>query len=446
MILERLVYANLLEWKASTNRKPLLVRGARQVGKTTVVRNFAKEFNAFIELNLERETDKNLFKLNDAEKVLQAACLQKGVIYSEKKSTLLFIDEIQESPEAVGLLRFFYEDLPGVYVIAAGSLLEFALHKVPDFPVGRVEYLFMHPLNFEEFLAAKNNLAALELYNSVPMPDYGHQVLLNLFHEYLIIGGMPEIVSAYVETNNLSALPKIYSRLWQAYKDDIDKYTNTDTERRIIRHVFDTVPFAADRIKFEGFGNSNYRSREVGEALQTLEMARLLQLIYPTTQMQPPIMPDLRKRPRIQLLDTGLLNNLLTIQGEMLHITDFNDYHRGRIIQHVINQEFMSLYTSVYYKPNFWVREEGASNSEIDLVFRFRNNIIPIEIKSGKDGKLRSLHQFIERSGQHFAVRLYAGNISVEQTKTPTGVPYTLINLPYYLTAKIEKYLECFIS
>jgi len=445
MIFDRNIYASLLSWKKSLNRKPLLIRGARQVGKTTIVKQFSKEFAHFINLNLERKADRILFENDDVNKILNAALLQKGIV-TDNQSTLMFIDEIQESPRAIQMLRYFYEERPDIYIIAAGSLLEFTLHNIASFPVGRISYLYMSPMNFQEFLGAKNQTPALEMLNTIPIPNYAHSTLLNLFHEYASVGGMPEIVANYLENKNLSTLNNFYRQLWQAYKDDIEKYAKNSTERKIIRHVIETAPFETDRIKFEGFGKSNYRSREVGESMRALDMSGIVRLLYPTTALVPPIVPDLKKRPRLQFLDTGLLNQALQLQGEMILLADLDDFYRGKIIQHLICQELISIFEDQRFTPHFWVREEKDSSSEVDIVLQFGKFIIPIEIKSGKQGRLRSLHQFVERSNHPYAVRLYSGTFSVEKVHTPARKPYFLMNLPYYLGTKIPEYLAWFIE
>ena len=444
--IKRKLYDSLLRWKNNQHRKPLLLRGARQVGKTTLVRSFANEFENYIELNLEKEDDRAIFSTDDVNTILNAAFLLKRKV-ANNKPTLLFIDEIQESPKAIQLLRYFYEERPDIFVIAAGSLLEFAMRKVPSFPVGRIEYLYLHPLNFQEFLSALDNEAAVEVFHQLPVPNYAHSVLLNLFHEYLIVGGMPEVVQNYITTKNISQLVKTYSNLWQGYKDDVLKYTSKEMDRKVIYHIMESAPFEADRIKFEGFGNSNYRSREIGEALRTVDLAKVIQLIYPSTSIQTPISTDLRKRPRLQFLDTGLLNQVLSLQGEMLYIDDFSNYYKGRIIQHLIYQEIISIHDFQNYKPHFWVREEKDGNSEVDLIYQFENKLIPIEVKSGTSGTLKSLHQFIERTNHTFAVRLYAGQFSIEKAKTPMAKKeYTLLNLPYYLTTKLPEYIKLLIE
>lgn len=443
------IYRNALksleEWKQSKNRKPLLLRGARQVGKTTLVRQFARQFDQFIELNLEKKAERELFSLTDnIEELLSAIYLYKKLPPTDKP-TLLFIDEIQESPEAISLLRFFYEEKPDLFIVAAGSLLEFALRKVPSFPVGRLSYLVLHPLNFDEFLGVINK-EAQKIFNQIPVAAFAHQQLLKLFHTYAMIGGMPEIVKNYAENKNIATLIPFYKELWQAYKDDAEKYAATNSERNIIRHVIEAAPKEPDRIKFEGFGNSNYRSREVGEALRTLDLARIIRLVYPGTSLEPPLAVNYRKRPRLQFLDTGLLTNSLMLQTEMIGMSDLNDLYRGKIVQHIVSQELTSIHNDPGFIPHFWVREEKGSDAEVDLVYQHGQYIIPIEIKSGEKGTLRSLHQFINMAKHSFALRLYAGPPKTEDAITQAGKSFTLFNLPYYLGAKIPDYLQHLIS
>jgi len=445
MIIKRKAYSKLLEWKESDNRKPLLLRGARQVGKTTLIREFSKEFGNYVELNLERDADRNLFLTDDTNKILNAAYILRDV-FPSNKPTLLFIDEIQESPKAIQMLRYFYEEKPDLYVIAAGSLLEFALGKVPNFPVGRIEYLYMHPLNFEEYLGGINHAQALEVLQKIPVPDYAHDIILDLFHEFAIIGGMPEVVRQFIKDKNIAILSKTYNRLWQAYKDDVEKYARNDSDKKVLQHIINVAPNEIDRIKFERFGESNYRSREVGEAMRSLSLAKIIQLIYPTTSTSPPLRPDLKKRPRLQFLDTGMLNNVLLIQGDMITVKDLNDFYRGKIIHHLVCQELISIHDEQTYIPHFWVRESKDTNSEVDLVHRSGKYLIPIEVKSGSQGRLRSLHQFVEKTNHPYAMRVYAGAFKVENHTTPSGKPYLLMNLPYYLGTKIPEYLDYFVK
>jgi len=345
------------------------------------------------------------------------------------------------------MLRYFYEEYPELNVIAAGSLLEFAMKKVRSFPVGRVEYLYLHPMNFTEYLEAVNHKSALEQIARVPVEPFAHTVLLDLFNKYSIVGGMPEVISNYIEKDSLTELPGVYESLWGTYRNDVEKYAGNETERRIIKHILSTAPYYVDqRIKFQNFGQSSYRSREVGEAMRNLDHAGIMKLIYPTTDVTVPAKPDLRKSPRLQFLDTGVINNVLGIQPEMLTLTDLSNSYKGAIIPHLIIQELISLNSINDNKPNFWVRDKNQSSSEVDLVYAHKNMLIPIEIKSGSDGTLRSLHQFVEHCDHPYAVRIYAGKFEISRTKTPGGKPYLLMNLPYYLGTKIPDYLVYFID
>ena len=449
MHIKRDVLVELERWREKPARKPLILRGARQVGKTTVVKEFSSQYTHAIMLNLERAQDLEYFKdFSDAQTLVEALMLAHNISLAALQDTLLFIDEIQESPEAIALLRYFYEDVPGLPVIAAGSLLEHAMKKVQNFPVGRVEFLYLQPLNFQEFLVAKEHSGALDALNSVPVATHAHRVLKDLFHEYAIVGGMPEVVKHYVQSGSLVDLPPIYESIWETYRVDVEKYASTATESRVIKHIIKTAALQLDqRIKFQNFGNSNYRSREVGEAMHQLHDSRVIQMIYPTTATEPPIMANMKKSPRLQLLDTGLVNHELKIQGKMLALEDLSEAFRGRVIPHLITQEWISLQKRAYELPHFWVREKTQSHAEVDLVVQHDDKVIPIEVKSGATGSLKSLHQFIERCDHPYAVRMYAGDLSINEHVTPTTrKSYYLMNLPYYLGTKLPEYLDYFLS
>jgi len=417
------------------------------VGKTTVIREFGQKYGQTIFLNLEKPGDRNFFDTYDDVHTLIDALFLSRNLSTDLENTLLFIDEIQESPKAIHLLRYFYEEIPGLHVIAAGSLLEFIMGKVSSFPVGRVEYLYLFPLNFLEYLDAIAHQTALKQIHDIPVKPFAHLTLLKLFHNYAIIGGMPEVVKTYVGEESLMPLPTVYESIWGTYQDDVEKYSKNDTERRVIKHIMRTAPFYVDqRIKFQNFGNSNYRSREVGEAMRSLDDAKIIRLIYPTTELEMPIKPDLKKSPRLQFLDTGLINHVLGIQARMLSLQDISNAYKGAIIPHLITQELMSLNTVNDNKPHFWVREKKQATSEVDLVYSHHGLVIPIEVKSGSTGSLKSLHQFVERSAHPYAVRLYAGEFKVEKTKTQGGTPYLLMNMPYYLGTKIPEYINWFLQ
>lgn len=413
-----------------------------------MIRDFAKTYANTIVLNLEKPADRRYFeKFDDVQTIVEALFLAHNISSSAIANTLLFIDEIQESPKAIQLLRYFYEEIPMLHVISAGSLLEFAMQKVHSFPVGRVEFLYLHPLNFQEYLEAIGKNSLLEQLNQVPVKALAHQTLLDAFHRYAIIGGMPEVVKTDNDKHSLSDLRVIYESIWGTYKNDVEKYTSNDTERKVIKHLMDTAPLYLDeRIKYQGFGTSNYRSREVGEAFRTLDEAKIVRLIYPTTDLIPPLKADLKKSPRLQFLDTGLVNYSLGIQAEMLAMNDLNSAYKGAVIPHLVTQELISLQSISAHTPNFWVREKAQSNAEVDLLYVYNKFVIPIEIKSGSTGTLKSLHQFIEASDHPYAIRMYGGVFKIEQAVTPNKKTYLLMNLPYYSGTALPQYIEWFVG
>lgn len=447
-MIKRNIYQNLQKWKENPSRKPLIIRGARQVGKTTLINSFAEGYEHKILLNLEKQSDKKFFEeFENVNNIIDVLLLKSNLTTEDIDGMLLFIDEIQESPKAIKLLRYFYEEFPQIQVIAAGSLLEFALKDIENFPVGRVEYLYLHPMNFLEYLNAFERSNALEQMNKIPVEKKAHSILMELFNDYAIIGGMPEIIKTYAAKNSLADLPRIYESLWETFKDDMTKYASNKTEMNVMRHIVNSAYLNLDeRVKFQSFGNSNYRSREVGEAMRTLEKARFLFLMYPTTGVKVPIKPDLKKSPRLQFLDTGLINYKNGIQAELLSLKDLSSFYKGYLIPHIVTQEIISINNFSNTKPNFWVREKTQSSAEVDLLIQFDGKVIPVEIKSGSVGKLRSLHQFMERTDHNYAVRIYGGEFSIQKVKTPNKKEFMLMNLPYYLGTKIFDYLEYFLE
>jgi uncharacterized protein len=448
MEFKRSLHNSLLHWKEKPNRKPLILRGARQVGKTTLIKEFAKSYVNSILLNLEKKQDFDFFEETDnVKEIVELILLTKNIKHKSNAPILLFIDEIQESPKAIKLLRYFYEEMPELHVISAGSLLEFALKDVESFPVGRVEYLYLYPFNFAEFLNALNNTSLLKELETVPVREIAHKPLLEQFHKYAIIGGMPEIVKEYIRRESIVELASTYESIWASYADDVEKYATIPSIKQIIKFIIKTAPYYIDqRIKFQNFGNSNYKSREVGEALRDLDKAKVIRLLYPTTSIAPPIISDFKKSPRLQVLDTGIVNYALGIAHELLLATDMSKSYKGAMIPHLINQELISLQSHKPETPSFWVRDKTQSSAEVDLVVPFKNLLIPIEIKSGSTGSLKSLHQYINTVNHSFAVRIYGGGFEIQYTQTPEGKPYQIMHLPYYLGTQIYAYLEYFIK
>ncbi|MDR1683363.1 MAG: AAA family ATPase [Candidatus Symbiothrix sp.] len=443
---ERAILSELRKWKTSEGRKPLVLRGARQVGKTTVVEQFAREYSQYIHLNLERPVDKEFFsRYRSIDETVQAIFFQYNKSTEKIADTLLFIDEIQQSPEAVALLRYFYEDYPDLQVVAAGSLLETLLGRSIDFPVGRVEYRAVRPVSFAEFLAAMNEKQALEQYNKIPLNDFAHEKLLKLFHTYTLIGGMPAVVADYLKNKDLTVLQNIFESLLISYFDDAEKYAKNTGQIQILRHAIRSIFYEAGRrIKFQGFGASSYNSKEMGEVLRSLEKAMLLQLVFPTTQTEAPFLPDIKKSPRLQVLDTGMLNFFSGVQKELFGTHDLNDVYHGKITEHIVGQELLSSNHSFLNSLHFWVRDKKQSEAEIDFMYPYNGAMLPVEVKSGKSGKLRSLLYYLDQSDIDFAVRFYAGKVQLEEHKTKEGKTFKLLNLPYFLSGRLKEYLDYF--
>jgi len=441
---QRNIVNELLKWKTKKGRKPLVLRGARQIGKTTVVDLFAENYAQYISLNLERERDRDIFsKYSSIDEIVQHLFFQYNKSLEKIGDTLLFIDEIQNEPQAVAMLRYFFENYPALHVIAAGSMLETLFDRGINFPVGRVEFRKMYPVSFDEFLCAMNEHQALELYHQIPLPAFAHSKLLQLFHTYTLIGGMPEVVYEYVENKNITSLPNIYESLIATYLDDVEKYAKNANQVQLVRHAIRASFYeAGTRIKYQGFGASSYHSREMSEVLRMLEKAMLINLISPTTQTDAPYMPDIKKSPKLLVLDTGLVNYFSGLQKELFGTKDLNEHYKGKIAEHIVGQEILASKYNILHSLKFWVRDKNQSDAEVDFLYDFDGQMIPVEVKSGKSGKLRSLLYFLDESGISVAVRFYAGQFQVEEHKTLTGKPFKLINIPYFLAGKIRGYLE----
>lgn len=269
--------------------------------------------------------------------------------------------------------------------------------------------------------------------------------LLELFHTYTLIGGMPEVLKSYIERRDLTLLQTVYESLITTYFDDAEKYAKNQNQVQVIRHAVKSAFYeAGSRIKFAGFGASNYGSKEMGEVLRTLEKVMLLHLVFPTTQNEPPFMPDIKKSPRLQVLDTGMLNFFAGLQRELFGMRDLNSLYQGRITEHIVGQEFLAARFNVMNELRFWVRDKKQSSAEIDFLFSVNGEMIPVEVKSGASGKMRSLHQYIDSSGTDFAVRFYAGKVNLETHKTIAGKTFNLLSLPYFLAGKLEGYVKYF--
>lgn len=430
-------------WKKRPDRKPLVIRGARQVGKTSLVKLFSRSYAQFIMLNLDSPGDRMIFDDRRSFQDILAAIFFLKRKSLDVRDTLIFIDEIQNSAHAVMLLRYFFEEAPDLHVIAAGSMLESLVHRQLSFPVGRVEYMVLHPCSFREFLGAMGEEQALEMADRFPVPEFAHTRLMHLFNQYALTGGMPEVVRHYSEHRDLTALGRLYGNLVTSYQDDVEKYARNQSMIPVIRHVIRmSFRMAGTRITFERFGQSNYRSREVGEAFRALEQTGLLFLIYPVESQRMPMVPNFRKSPRLQVLDTGLLNYYGEVQHEVFRAHDITDAYRGLIAEHIVGQELLSAVPAIGSSLHFWTREERNSQAEVDFVVVHEGGIIPVEVKSGAGGKLKSLHLFMAGSPQHVAVRFQSAGYSVEKVRLNHDQTFRLVNLPYYLAGQLFSILD----
>lgn len=438
----------LHKWKNNPSRKPLIVRGARQVGKTTLVDTFGQQFKQYIYINLERKNDAELFeKIDDVHQLITVLFLEKRKKKDLIKDTLLFIDEIQEQPKVVNLLRYFKEEIPDLAVIAAGSMLETLLGKNLTFPVGRVEYLVLRPVSFKEYLKATGEELLLDEYLKTPIEKYAEKSLLKAFHTYALLGGMPEIIDHYSKHKDITALGPIYDALINSYLEDAEKYAKSEQQLQLIRFAIHQVMLkAGQRTTLQGFGNANYTSKSIGEVLRALEKTHLIKVLYPVTGTILPLVPDQKKTPRIQFLDSGLINYFVGLQQEIISTDDLDKVYNGTLIEHLVGQELLSFQSLSLDRLHFWVRQKKQSDAEIDFLYPYKGKVIPIEVKSGPTGKLKSLLVFMDRSPLHFGIRFYAGNLQVDELQTREGKRFYLLSLPYFLSARIEEYIDWLVD
>jgi len=290
--------------------------------------------------------------------------------------------------------------------------------------------------------------------NTIPVHPWAEEKLEALFKTYTLIGGMPEAVDRYLGTRDIGEVADVYRNLFTAYTDDVAKYARTETEKSVIRFAIEASPGqTGKRITFEKYGNSNYRSREIASALRILERAMLLYLRYPVTSFSVPVLSDLKRKPRLQFLDTGMLNFRAGLQSAYFGPEPLDALYKGMLAEQITAQELLSASCKEAKPAAFWVREESQSNAEVDFIIQHQGRLIPVEVKSGKTGTLRSLHSWIDRATLLFAhdrpantpllaVRLYSGHFSVEHASTPQGSKYTLIHLPLFLASRIGEYID----
>jgi len=446
-MIKRNIEDYMMDWKNRTTRKPLIVRGARQVGKTFTIKKFGeKNFNSTIYINLERPEHKELFdeKLS-LSKIIELIQLKFETRLTYGK-TLLFIDEIQESIIAMKMLRYFYEDYPQLHVIAAGSLLEIKIKKQGfSFPVGRVEYCYMFPLTFDEFISATGNDMLLSKIKTIDIgsdiPEALHKMCLDKYYEYLVIGGMPEAVVKFIETKSLIESNNICDSIITGYLDDVYKYSTT-AKAKYIQHVLAHAPEnSGSLIKYTNFGNSAYASREIKEAINTLERAMILTCINASYSLKIPLLHNFKKASKLIFFDTGLVNYQLGLQNELIKKNnDINNIYKGQIAEQAVGQALLAEFRS--NKLGYWYRDKKGAVSEVDFIIQHQGALIPVEVKSGKTGHLKSLHIFMQESNNKLAMRIYSGNINIRNIDylNKSG-SYKLISLPFYLLFRIKDFM-----
>mgnify|MGYP004448986379 FL=1 len=433
----------LKKWKVNPTRKPLVIRGARQVGKTTLVNFFAKEFKSYVYLNLEIKENAQIFESGQSiDEIITAIFFMSGEKMVEN-SSLLFIDEIKNSASAVMMLRYFYEQVPWLHVICAGSLLENLEKKNVSFPVGRVEYMAVRPFSFKEFVLADMGQDVYNALKNCELPEALHQKMLKEFNTYTLIGGMPEIIVNYLKFHDLIRLDAIYDMLLTAYRDDVEKYAPRESLTKSMRHILEYgFAYASQEIVMGGFAGSAYKSKEMGQAFSQLEKSMLLELVYPSTTTETPAPPNMNHRPKLFWFDTGMVNYACQMRKEILGANDIFDVYKGKIAEHVVGQEILATSIRCSFRRSFWQRNKKGSDAEMDFTLQKDNKIIPIEVKSGNNAHLKSLQLFMEESSQDIAVRVWSKPMQIDNLKTPGGKNFKLINIPFYYVGEIIEILD----
>jgi len=417
--IKRSVDTELLAWKQEKGRKVLLLRGARQVGKSSSVRNLAASFAYFLEINFEKETDvHHLFdgNLNPREISENLSVMFKIPVIPEK--TLVFFDEIQSCPNAISSLRFFYENYPELHVIAAGSLLEFALESLRSFGVGRIRSMFMYPLSFREFLSACGEEV---LWNKVceaspekPLFEPFHEKCLEYLKKFLIIGGMPAVVNAYIENGRILNCQKILNDLIISFRSDFSKYKKRVPDLRVLAAFEAAVHQSGGRFNYAKVGQISYR--QIKESIELLQNAGLLIPVIHTSANALPLGGEVNfKKQKMLLLDTGVYQRLSGLElNEILFNNDISLINKGAIAEQFAGLELIKS-ASCYVPRNlyFWSREKPQSDAEIDYIVQKNDKIIPIEVKSSGSGKMQSMFVFLNEKKSEYGIRVSIENFSV---------------------------------
>jgi predicted AAA+ superfamily ATPase len=450
-MMDREAVNKLKSWYSRKLRKPLLIRGARQVGKTTLVRIFSEKENIqLIEINCEKPWGFiPLFEKLDPAAVIQAIEFEFNITITPENS-LIFFDEIQNTPLILKLLRYFYEELPEYRIIATGSLLEFVLDE-PQFsiPVGRLELMYLGPLSFEEFLKATGESSALDAILTFQLGNeidpYVHEKLTQLLRRYVAIGGMPEVVHAYIQNIRMVELERIKSSIIDTFKLDFHKYKK-NTKPALLSIIFDSLPTQiGGKLKYSNIDRS-YKSNDISKSLHQLCLARIISKAFNTSCNGVPLGAEKKDRFfKCFMLDIGLIHTQLKLNPVEVSLADELNYiNKGGLAEQLVAQQLLVQYQD-FMEPElyYWAREKKAASAEVDFVItNNKRQIIPVEVKAGSTGSLRSLQIMTIEKSLHHAVRFNSMPPSIfhEKRNTIKGeARFTLYSLPHYLSGQLHR-------
>lgn len=404
-------------WKNRSKRKPILLRGARQVGKSWLARKLGETFTHYIEINFEKNSDLCAFFQSDLD--AKKIAFNLANYFSTKITpgkTLLFLDEIQVCPKAISALRYFYEDFPELHVIGAGSLLEFELQKISA-PVGRIEIIYVYPLSFAEYLTAsgKQNLRDLifaSRFQEIAEPF--HKQLQEEIRNYTLLGGMPEVVASYLENHDFEQSCDLQSILLETFRRDFNKYAKK-YQINYLNRIFDLAPLqTGNKFKYSQV-DKDIKSRELAGALELLEMAGLLYRVYHSSANGIPLRAEMDpKKFKVLFFDIGLTQRLLKVDYRQLFLNpDIALVNNGAIAELLTGLELIA-HQPFKERPEsfYWHREERSSNAEVDYVINLGPLLVPIEVKSGTTGRLKSLHSFMKTKKSQLGIKISSGNFS----------------------------------
>ena len=449
-MLNRSALQYLKNWKNKKIRKPLVIRGARQVGKSYLVRKFAKEAELdLIEINLELSDDyADCFTSKDPNRIIILLELKTSRKITPGK-TLLFLDEIQAAPEILASLRYFYELMPGLHVIAAGSLLEFVLEEHTfSMPVGRIEYLHLGPMTFKEFLDGIGREKLREFIEQFlihdKLPLVVHAELMKLLRIYCAIGGMPEAIQTYQDSGSMLDVDTIKQSILLTYRDDFSKYGKRVKHTRL-QKVFQKLPLqVGQKLKYVNL-NRNEKSSDLKKALHLLALARVYAPVYHTGANGVPLRAESNEKMQKPLfLDVGLLTAACGMSyADIASVDEITLVNSGPICEQFIGQHL--LYARQYYEEPelfYWCREKRQASSEVDYVQACGSIIFPVEVKAGKTGTLKSLQVFIKEKGVKLGVRFNADLPALHDADFSlpgaSGI-FRLLSLPLYMVEELQR-------